>query len=159
MRSVVMSLLTPPTAGWTPIHHASLFASPSLVSFLITHGCSPLSLTNRGLTPLDILTAHSLIPGREAVALIVEEAMRERGWTGSDIDKRRRREEQKHQAESDSLSLRKGIGQILGLNNNWWGTDSTDLDSSDDETDDDAFDRVIGPLELPYVMSTLLSGC
>ncbi|GJJ09439.1 hypothetical protein Clacol_003661 [Clathrus columnatus] len=143
----------PDNAGWTPIHHASLFASPSLVSFLITHGCSPLTLTNRGLTPLDILTAHSLIPGREAVALLVEEAMRERGWTGGKVEKRRRREEERSQAESSSLSLKQHVGEILGLNSNWWGGDSTDMDDSDNETDDDSFDQNVGPMELPYTPS------
>jgi hypothetical protein len=48
----------------------------------MTHGCSPFDVTKRNLTPLDIVTAHSLLPGREIVALILEESMRGEGWSG-----------------------------------------------------------------------------
>lgn len=69
------------------------------------------------------------------------------------MEKQRRLEEQRCQAESSSLSLRKHIGQILGLKNGWWGANSVDLDDSDEETDDETFDKDISPMELPYVRS------
>ncbi|KAG5722125.1 hypothetical protein E4T56_gene3764, partial [Termitomyces sp. T112] len=68
--------------GWTPLHHAALLSPPTLVSHLMTHGCSPCAVTRRGLTPLDVVTAHSTLPGRGDVALLLEESMRSEGWIG-----------------------------------------------------------------------------
>lgn len=51
--------------SWSPLHLASLLSTPPLVSFLLTRGCSPSWMTNKGLTALDIVEG---MPGRENVA-------------------------------------------------------------------------------------------
>lgn len=58
--------------GWTPLHLAVLVSTPPLISFLLSHGASPHVLTNRGLTPLDLVAD---IPGREAITLFLEHAI------------------------------------------------------------------------------------
>ena len=83
-------LSTSTSAGWTPLHYASLLSPPTLVSYLLTHGSAPLTVTRRQLTALDIVTAHSTVPGREDVALLLEEAMREAGWKGGRMEEQRR---------------------------------------------------------------------
>ncbi|WWC64820.1 uncharacterized protein I303_107434 [Kwoniella dejecticola CBS 10117] len=57
--------------GWTPLHLAALISTPPLISFLLSHGSSPHALTNRGLTPLDLVVG---MPDREDVALFLEHA-------------------------------------------------------------------------------------
>lgn len=58
--------------SWTPLHLAVLVSTPPLISFLLSHGASPHVLTNRGLTPLDLVAD---IPGREAITLFLEHAI------------------------------------------------------------------------------------
>lgn len=43
-------------SGWTPLHLASIISTPPLISFLLNRGASPHALTNRGLTPLDLVS-------------------------------------------------------------------------------------------------------
>ncbi|WWD19847.1 hypothetical protein CI109_104314 [Kwoniella shandongensis] len=57
--------------GWTPLHLAALLSTPPLISFLLGRGASPHALTNRGLTPLDLVVG---MPDREDVALFLEHA-------------------------------------------------------------------------------------
>ncbi|KAF8587324.1 hypothetical protein K439DRAFT_1652322 [Ramaria rubella] len=141
---------TPDKAGWTALHHAGLLSPPTLVSFLLTHGSSPLTLTRRGLTPLDILTAHSLIPGRESVALLLEEAMRESGWSGGRMELRRRREDERTRRQDKRLAVKRHIGHVLGLNDHWWGDDRDDEDESEEEADADDDQDADGPLDMSY---------
>nr|ODN81341.1 DIL and ankyrin domain-containing protein [Cryptococcus depauperatus CBS 7841] len=58
--------------GWTPLHLSVLLSTPPLISFLLSHGASPHLLTNRGLTPLDLVSG---IPDREVIVLFLEHAM------------------------------------------------------------------------------------
>jgi hypothetical protein len=58
-------------AGWTPLHLAALISTPLLVSFLLTRGASPNALTNRGLTPLDLIAG---MQDRRDVAILLEHA-------------------------------------------------------------------------------------
>ncbi|KAH9947151.1 DIL domain-containing protein [Amylocystis lapponica] len=92
-------------AGWTPLHYASLLAPPTLISHLLTHGSLPLLLTRRKLTALDIVTAHSTVPGREDVALLLEEAMREEA--SSALEQRIRRLGKRKSVQDD-------IEKVLG---------------------------------------------
>lgn len=151
------------TAGWSPLHHAGLLSPPTLVSFLLKHGASPLALTRRGLTPLDIITAHSLIPGREAVAFLIEEAMREQGWSGGRMALRRRQEDERARRRGKRRELKQDVGKVLGLENHWWGEESSSsssssVASSDNEPDDPgrgledgAWDR---PMDMSYVRAS-----
>ncbi|KAH9487020.1 Dilute domain-containing protein C25B8.08 [Psilocybe cubensis] len=126
--------MTADKAGWTPLHYAAILSPPTLVSYLMTHGCSPFAVTERKLTPLDIVTAHSTLPGKEDVALLLEEAMRGEGWTGGRMEERRRVLEQRSRKKSHKKEIREGVGKILGVNPDWWGKDS---DISDEESDSD----------------------
>lgn len=127
------------TAGWTPLHYASLLAPPTLISYLLTHGSLPLSLTRRQLTPLDIVTAHSTVPGREDVAFLLEEAMRGEGWTGGRMEEHRRSLEQRVRRLGKRKSLQADIQKVLGITSTWWGEEESDssLDLSDDEDEED----------------------
>ena len=130
-------------AGWTPLHHAALLAPPTLVSYLMTHGCSPFDVTARNLTPLDIITAHSIMPGREDVALLLEEAMRGEGWTGGRMEQKRRLQDRFSRRKGKQRAIRDEVSRVLGINPRWWASEDADSgsDSDDDEenTGDDIF--------------------
>lgn len=112
---LLLQLLTFPDihreAGWTPLHHAALLSPPTLVSYLMTHGCSPFAVTRRSLTPLDIVTAHSTLPGRDDIALLLEEAMRSEGWTGGRMEQKRRRLERHLKNKERKEVMREDIGK------------------------------------------------
>jgi hypothetical protein len=141
--------LLPSPAGWTPLHYAALVAPPTLVTYLLTHGSSIFSTTSRGLTPLDIVTAESTVPGREDVALLLEEAMRAQGWTGGRMEEKRRISELRSRRKGKQRSEREQIQRILEIGDIWWQrpdfddafSDTTDDEDNDPETIniDDAF--------------------
>jgi hypothetical protein len=56
-------------SGWTPLHLAALVSTPPLISFLLNRGASPHALTNRGLTPLDLVAG---LPDRTDIAVFLE---------------------------------------------------------------------------------------
>jgi hypothetical protein len=141
--------LSAPLAGWTPLHHGALVAPPTLVSYLLTHGCSPFGKTNRGLTPLDIVTAHSTLPGREDVALLLQEAMRGEGWTGGKMEQQRREADKKSRRRGKQRTEQDRIAEILEVDSRWWKR-QTDLDASSDTSDDE--NEATESLEdVPYV--------
>lgn len=105
----------------------------------MTHGCSIFALTKRNLTPLDIVTAHSIVPGREDVALLLGEAMRSEGWEGGKMDQRRRIVEQQQKRRGKQKELREDVAKVLGVHPNWWGQEP-EFPASDDDTDDDSDD-------------------
>lgn len=138
--TITQSLL----AGWTPLHHAAILAPPSLVSYLMTHGCSPFSVTKRQLTPLDIVTAHTLLPGREDIALLLEESMRGEGWTGGRMERKRRALDEQLKRRGRRKDLYDSVSKILDLPTRWWGecdveTSSTSSDSENDDLDEDSY--------------------
>jgi hypothetical protein len=113
---------------------------------LLTHGCHSLSVTRRKLTALDIVTAHSLVPGRESVALILEEAMRAEGWAGGRVEEQRRMLDAKMQEHSDRRIVREGISRALGIGTDWWGSlnfDPSAPDEPDDDNDDEEEDAIL----------------
>ncbi|KLO14496.1 hypothetical protein SCHPADRAFT_872681 [Schizopora paradoxa] len=118
-------------AGWTPLHHAALLAPPTLISHLLTHGSSPLCQTERNMTALDLITAYSVIPGREDVALFLEEAMRGEGWQSSKMATQRRDVLEKSKLEDKQRSEREAVNRILELRADWW-------DSPDDSPSENA---------------------
>ena len=59
--------------GWTPLHLASLISTPPLISFLLNRGANPHSLTNRGLTSLDLVSG---VPDRSDIAVFLEHSSR-----------------------------------------------------------------------------------
>ena len=126
-------------AGWIALHHAALLAPPTLVSHLLTHGCSPFAVTNRGLTALDIVTAHSPLPGRSDVSLLLEEAMRGKGWTGGRVEERRRTQERQMLKTQQKKTLQDQLSKILDIDPRWWNdlnADSASEEASEDEDGD-----------------------
>ncbi|KAI0375274.1 hypothetical protein BV20DRAFT_960378 [Pilatotrama ljubarskyi] len=158
-------------AGWTPLHYASLLSPPTLVSYLLTHGSSPLALTRRRLTPLDIVTAHSTVPGREDVAFLLEEAMREAGWKGGRMEEQRRSLEKRMRRLRKRRHVQEDIEKTLGINPKWWGDDDAFFAlESEEETEDDALlDSVLtpppdfssmlvfSPMSLPDIFQSLIT--
>jgi len=102
----------------------------------MTHGCSPFAATRRNLTALDIVTAHSILPGREDVALLIEEAMRGEGWTGGKMEVKRRLLEDRVKRKGKKRRVREDVGKILGVHPGWWGDE--DPDSSPLQSDSDS---------------------
>ncbi|KAF8905495.1 DIL domain-containing protein [Gymnopilus junonius] len=129
--------ITADKAGWTPLHYAAILSPPTLVSYLMTHGCSPFALTERKLMPLDIVTAHSILPGKEDVALLLEEAMRSQGWTGGRMEERRRLLEKRIKKKGKKKAIREDVGKVLDVSPDWWGTDSELSDDDSDSEDDE----------------------
>ncbi|EIW64338.1 uncharacterized protein TRAVEDRAFT_68170 [Trametes versicolor FP-101664 SS1] len=158
-------------AGWTPLHYAALLSPPTLVSFLVTHGSSPLALTRRGLTPLDIVTAHSTVPGREDVAFLLEEAMREAGWKGGRMEDQRRSLEKRMRRLGKRRYVQESVEKLLGISPKWWGDEDTFFSlESDEEGDDDALSDavltpppdfssmlVFSPMSLPDIFQSLIT--
>jgi hypothetical protein len=102
----------------------------------MTHGCSPFTVTRRNLTPLDVVTAHSVLPGRDDVALLLEESMRGEGWTGGRMEHKRRLSEQRMKRKERKREVRDGINKVFSVNPTWWDLDS-DSDSSDFGSEDE----------------------
>ncbi|KAJ8584704.1 hypothetical protein M405DRAFT_936460 [Rhizopogon salebrosus TDB-379] len=132
-------------AGWTALHHAAVLCPPTLVSHLMTHGCSPFAETRRRLTPLDIVTAHTVLPGRDDIALLLEEAMRSQGWMGGRVEEKRRALNEKLKHKARQRSVREDVSKVLGLQNQWWGSyEEDDSSLSDDpDGDDDGVDEAL----------------
>ncbi|KAH7104310.1 hypothetical protein BKA62DRAFT_821886 [Auriculariales sp. MPI-PUGE-AT-0066] len=159
----------PDNHGWTALHHAALLSPPTLVSYLLTHGCSPLSKTNRGFTALDIVAGYSRVPGRDDVALLLEESMREEGWTGTSRRELQRKALEEHlrrrQVRSEVMAR---VGRVLDLGDRWY-TDGNDEDVTNDEDDADdmsiddpaphdfAAMLVFSPSSLPYILHSLIT--
>lgn len=110
--------------GWTPLHYAAIHAPPTLVSFLATHGASSFAKSTKGLTPLDIITGFDVIPGREDVALVLQELMKASGWTGSARNQIREMKQREEAARAARRTQRRNewaeVGRILGLADQWW---------------------------------------
>ncbi|KAI0274770.1 DIL domain-containing protein [Gloeopeniophorella convolvens] len=158
-------------AGWTALHHAALMSPPTLISYLLTHGCSPFSETHRGLTPLDIVTAHSTVPGRQDVALLLGEAMRGEGWTGGRMEEQRRKLERQMARKRRRERVRDDVGKVLSIAPQWWGDEEWETIAS--ESDDGEGDGeeglltpapqytsmlVFSPPALPYVFQSLITN-
>ncbi|KAI0830583.1 DIL domain-containing protein [Trametes gibbosa] len=159
----------PDHSGWTPLHYAALLSPPTLVSYLVTHGSSPLALTRRRLTPLDIVTAHSTVPGREDVAFLLEEAMREAGWKGGRMEEQRRSLEKRMRRLGRRRHFQEEIEKSLGIPQKWWGEEDVYTVESDEEVDEDAppdsvltpppdFSSmlVFSPMSLPDILESLI---
>ncbi|KAF8202842.1 DIL domain-containing protein [Pholiota molesta] len=97
------------------------------VRHLVSQGADMTADKERKLTPLDIITAHSMLPGKEDVALLLEESMR---------DKRRRLLEQRSKRKGRKKEIREDVGKALGVTPDWWRRNS-DLSDSEDDSDED----------------------
>lgn len=142
-------------AGWVALHHAALVAPPTLVSHLLTRGSSPFALTRRQLTALDIVTGRTTLPGREQVALLLAEAMREKGWTGGRMEDKRRISEKRLYRHRRRKELQENVGKVLGVNSRWWGDVDAEFmyDLFDEDEDEDMGEHDI------FVSICILSLC
>ncbi|KAG1862195.1 DIL domain-containing protein [Suillus subluteus] len=119
-------------AGWTALHHAAILCPPTLVSHLMTHGCSPFAETRR-----------------DDIALLLEEAMRSQGWMGGRMEEKRRALDEQLKRKGRQKSVRENVSKVLGLQNQWWNSHEEDEGfSSDDE--DDQFDEELYTPKLDF---------
>lgn len=128
------------------MHHAVILSPPTLVSYLMTHGYSPFDVTRRNLTPLDIVTAHSILPGRDDVALLLEEAMRGNGWTGGRMEQKRRLHEQRMKKKGKQKEIREEACKVLGVNSDLWASDTesaSDSDLDDNDLNEDVYVSIL----------------
>lgn len=144
-------------AGWTALHHAALISPPTLVSFLLTHRCSPFSQTLRGLTPLDIVTAHTTMPGRQDVALLLGEAMRGEGWTGGRMEEQRRRSERRMARKRRREGIREDVGKVLPVAPQWWGDDEWQSITSESDEDESEGEEALLTPSLQYMSMLVFS--
>lgn len=110
----------------------------------MTHGCSPFAVTRRKLTALDIVTASTTLPGREDVALLLEEHMRAQGWTGGRMEERRKLRELRQHRIGKRRNLQEGVEKALNIDPRWWGDAEPDYvasELSDDEDEDFDMDK------------------
>jgi hypothetical protein len=145
-------------AGWTALHHAALMAPPTLISFLLTHGCSPFSKTKRGLTPLDIVTAHSTVPGRQDVALLLGEAMRGEGWTGGRMEEQRRQLERRTVRKRQRDRVREDVGKVLPIAPQWWCDEEWQSIVSESDEDDSEGEEALLVSDAPYDLVGFLAN-
>lgn len=103
----------------------------------MTHGCSPFAVTRRNLTALDIVTAHTIMPGREDVALLLEEAMRGDGWTGGKMEQKRKVLEERIKQRDKRKSVRENVAKTLSVDQGWWGDDDSDTSSVDSDLEEE----------------------
>lgn len=89
------------------------------------------------MTALDIITAYSAIPGREDVALFLEEAMRGEGWQDNKLSLKRQNFNERVKEFERRQAERVAIQRILDLDGQWWGQDdgTTAEETSEDEKD------------------------
>jgi len=133
-------------------------APPTLVSFLLTHGCSPFSKTQRGLTPLDVVTAHSTMPGRQDVALLLGEAMRGEGWTGGRMEEQRRQLERRTVWKRRRDRVREDVAKVLPIAPQWWGDDEWQSIVSECDEDDSEGEEALLVSDAPYNPVGLLAN-
>jgi hypothetical protein len=145
-------------AGWTPLHHAVLMSPPTLISHLLTHGGSPLAKSKRGLTPLDVINAYEPIPGREDIRFLLEDAMREMGWRGTGLERKREFQRQERERKLAKANKRKArwrrIGRVLEIGEEWWQVPGYNSEDEDPESDDDIEDEF--PTDGDFVRSYFL---
>ncbi|THH33516.1 hypothetical protein EUX98_g669 [Antrodiella citrinella] len=163
----------PDYAGWNSLHYAALLAPPTLVSHLLTHGCSSMSLTRRNMSALDIVTASTTLPGREDVSLLLEEAMREQGWTGGRMEQQRRTTEKRRLRLGKQKDVQDNLNKSLNIDPRWWGDPEAEalrLELLDDEEEEVIGDTdlltpppdftsmlVFAPHALPDIFQTLIT--
>ena len=94
------------------------------------------------MTALDIVTAYSVIPGREDVALFLEEAMRGEGWEDSRMSLKRQNVNERLTENSRRQSERSTIQRVLDLDQQWWGQDKDGISSEEPSEDERDIDDV-----------------
>lgn len=80
-------------------------------------------MTRRNLTAFDLVSASATLPGREDVALLLEEAMREQGWTGGRMEERRRLAEKRLVLLGKQKDVQDDLNKSLSIDPRWWGAD------------------------------------
>lgn len=77
------------------------------------------------------------MPGRETVALLLEEAMRGEGWTGGRMEEQRRLLELRMRRRGKRKDVRDDVGRVLEVNSKWWGDEDSEYASSESSDDGD----------------------
>lgn len=92
------------------------------------------------MTALDIVTAYSVIPGREDVALFLGEAMRGEGWQDNKLSLKRQTMNEKLKHSEQRQAERLAIQRILDLDGQWWGQNDDDSPEEPSENEKDIED-------------------
>ena len=77
------------------------------------------------------------MPGREDVALLLEEAMRGDGWTGGKMEQKRKVLEERIKQKSKQKSVRDHVAKTLSVDQRWWGADDSDSSSIDSDLEEE----------------------
>lgn len=77
------------------------------------------------------------MPGRDAVALLLEASMKNEGWTGGRLAEQRRQLEEKDSRRSSRKSASAGIGKQLNLDPRSLSMYSSDTESEGEEEEAD----------------------
>lgn len=111
------------------------------------------------MTALDLVTAYAVIPGREDVALFLEEAMRGEGWQNSKMVSHRKLQTERLHRDEKRQAQRVAVMDILGLSEHWWRqneaylpSDASSPESEDEGDDTKIFVRHNQPIEIPHLM-------
>ena len=118
---------------------------------MLSHGASPLVLSRRKLTPLDVIAAYEDVPGRQGAITLLREAMRstmtyeekqrmmQLGWRGDErrevqkrkLEKAELRRHRKNRLKKEVISiLEEDLGTVQGTADVSWGNGNND--SEDD---------------------------
>jgi hypothetical protein len=83
------------------------------------------------------------MPGREDVALLLEEAMRGDGWTGGRVEQKRKVLDERMKQKGKQKSVRDNVAKTLSVDQRWWGDNDSDSSSDSDlEEEDDNSENV-----------------
>jgi hypothetical protein len=77
------------------------------------------------------------MPGREDVALLLEEAMRGDGWTGGKMEQKRKVLEERIKQKSKQKSVRDHVAKTWSVDQRWWGADDSDSSSIDSDLEEE----------------------
>ena len=148
---------------------------------MISHGASPLALSRRKLTPLDVITAYEDVPGRQGAITLLREAMRatltyeekqrmiQLGWRGDErreMEKRKqekaelRRQRKARLKEEVTSILEEELGNAQGKADVSWGMGNEDsedeiFEPSDlEDEDSDGYDSDTLPVMHMFSIKT-----
>lgn len=77
------------------------------------------------------------MPGREDVALLLEEAMRGDGWTGGRMERKRKVLDERLKKKGKQKNVRDEVAKTLSVDQKWWGDEDPDISSDEDDLDED----------------------
>lgn len=77
------------------------------------------------------------MPGREDVALLLEEAMRGDGWTGGRMEQKRKVLDERIKAKGKRKGVRDDVAKTLQVDQRWWGAEDSDDSSAESDLEEE----------------------